>query len=174
MTTGKPIRVLGIGNVLMGDDGLGPYVVRVLDARYQFPDHVEIIDAGTPGLDFTPYLADAGAVIVVDTVTSDAPPGTLRRYDMAQLLATPPPARINPHQPGLREALMAAELTGTTPEHLAVIGVVPGTVETGTRLGQAVRDAIPEVIAAILGELDSLGVSASEREQPRDPDIWWE
>lgn len=170
----KPIRVLGVGNVLMGDDGLGPFVVRVIEARYQLPAHVELIDAGTPGLDFTPFLADAEAVIVVDTVAGDDPPGTLRRYDMAQLLASPPPARINPHQPGLREALMAAELTDTTPPHLAVIGVVPQSVETSSRLGPIVRAAVPAVIEAVLAELNQLGVTATERTDPLEPDIWWE
>ena len=170
----KPIRVLGVGNVLMGDDGLGPYVVRVIDARYELPDHVELIDAGTPGLDFTPFLADAAAVIIVDTVTGDDPPGALRRYDMAQLLATPPPSRINPHQPGLREALMAAELTDTTPPHQAVIGVVPESVATSSRLGASVRAAVPAVIDTVLAELESLGVTATERTNPQDPDIWWE
>jgi hydrogenase maturation protease len=170
----KPIRVLGIGNVLMGDDGLGPYVARVLDARYEFPKHVEILDAGTPGLDFTPYIADAAAIIVIDTVSATGPPGTLRRYDMAQLLATPPPDRIHPHQPGLREALMAAELSDSTPEHLVVIGVVPESVETASRLGPIVRAMVPDVVAAVLAELDSLGVPATERIEPRDPDIWWE
>jgi hydrogenase maturation protease len=166
--------VLGLGNVLMADDGLGPYVARVLEAHYEFPEHVEVIDAGTPGLDFTPFLADARAVIVIDTVSATGPPGTLRRYDMAQLLAIPPPDRIHPHQPGLREALMAAELTDSTPEHVIVIGVVPESVETAPRLGETVRAKIPEVIRAVLDELESLGVTVTERDQPRDPEIWWE
>ncbi len=55
------IRVLGVGNALMSDDGLGPYVVRVLEAFYEFPADVEVIDVGTPGLDLTPYLLNAVA-----------------------------------------------------------------------------------------------------------------
>ena len=63
----KPIRVLGVGNVLCTDDGLGPYAIKVLEAQYEFPVGVEVIDVGTPGLDFTPYLAGARAAIVLDT-----------------------------------------------------------------------------------------------------------
>src|SRR6266508_490834 len=69
------IRVLGIGNVLMGDDGFGPYVVEALGARYEFPDNVSVIDVGTPGLDLAPFLIGADAIIVIDTVRSDGEAG---------------------------------------------------------------------------------------------------
>ena len=123
MIDDRPIRVLGIGNVLMSDDGLGPYVARLLDATYELPGHVEVIDAGTPGLDFTPFLAGARAIVVVDTVTSDGPPGKIRRYDMAQLLSTPPPARINPHQPGLEKSLV---MRRSCPSRASRAGGQPG------------------------------------------------
>jgi hydrogenase maturation protease len=170
----KPIRVLGIGNVLMADDGLGPFIVRVLEAEYEFPERVELVDAGTPGLDFTPFLDGARAVIVIDTVHSDGPPGTIRRYDMAQLLATPPPARINPHPPGLREALMAAELTDSTPDESIIIGVVPESIEAVARVGATMRAAVPGVVSAVLAELERLGAAPAKRSDPRQPDIWWE
>jgi hydrogenase maturation protease len=173
-TMPKPIRVLGMGNVLMADDGLGPFVARVLEAEYEFPEHVELVDVGTPGADFSPFLDHAGAVIVIDTVHSDGPPGTLRRYDMRELLSSPPPARIHPHQPGLREALMAAELTDSAPEELIVIGVVPESIEAVARLGATVRATVPAVVAAILAELERLGAKGSRRADPLRPDIWWE
>ncbi len=174
MTSVRPIRVLGVGNVLMGDDGFGPYVTRILEARYHFPEEVEVLDVGTPGLDFTPYLQDARAVIVVDTVSGDASPGTLRTYDREQLLAKPPPARTNPHQPGLREALMATDLTDTSPQRLLVIGVIPERTDTGTGLSPAVRAAVEPTVAAVLEELGRFDLTPRPREQPLEPDIWWE
>jgi hydrogenase maturation protease len=170
----KPIRVLGVGNILMADDGLGPFVVRMLEADYEFPDQVELVDAGTPGLDFMPFLDGAGAVIVIDTVHADGPPGTIRRYDVAQFLASPPPARINPHQPGLREALMAAALSDSTPDELIIIGVVPESIEAVVRLGATLRAAVPRVVSAVLAELERLGAAPKKRSDPRQPDIWWE
>ena len=71
MTDVKPIRILGVGNVLCTDDGLGPYAIKVLEAQFEFPEGVEVLDVGTPGLDFTPYLADARMVIVLDTVKGE-------------------------------------------------------------------------------------------------------
>jgi hydrogenase maturation protease len=174
VTTDRIVRVLGVGNVLMGDDGLGPSVVRLLEARYTFSDDVEIVDAGTPGLDFTPFLSDAHAVVIVDTVQSDVPPGTIRLYRGDEIFQGPPPDRTNPHQPGLREALMAAELTDSRPEEVVLVGVVPSSTETGTALSETLRARLDEVIGAVVDELDRLGGRPVEREVPLEPDLWWE
>jgi hydrogenase maturation protease len=174
MTITAPVRILGVGNVLMGDDAFGPYVIRVLESRFEFPDTVEVIDAGTPGLDFTPYIDSARSVIVIDTVTGDEAPGTVKTYDLDQLLAAPLPARTNPHQPGLREALMAAELTDTTPQEILIVGVVPESTETGARLSAAVRQTVDRVVEMVVKELDRLGRPPTQRSSPVEPDFWWE
>jgi hydrogenase maturation protease len=169
-----PVRLLGVGNVLMGDDALGPYVVRVLEAEYSFPEAVEVLDVGTPGLDFTPYLAHARAVIVIDTVRSDGPPGSLRTYTRDQYLEGPPLPRTSPHEPGIREALMATELTDSSPEEILIVGVVPEVTTTGLSLSPAVQDAVPKVIECVLSELERLGLGATQKTDPDVPDIWWE
>ena len=168
------IRVIGVGNILMEDDGLGPFAVHVLESEFEFPKSVEVQDVGTPGLDFAPYLDEASAVIVIDTVIADGPPGSLHRYDKHKILSTPIPDRTNPHQPGLRETLMACELTDSVPDEVILIGVVPEGTGNVARLGDAVRAAVPEVIAAVIGEVERLGASPTRREQPLDPNIWWE
>lgn len=171
---GDRVVVLGVGNVLMRDDALGPYVVRLLEARYEFPDIVEVIDGGTPGLDFLPYLQGVRAVIVVDTITAEGPPGTLRLYRKEQFLAMPMPRRITPHQPGLREAMMAAEMTDAAPGELLLIGVIPGDMEVGTELTPDVQGAVEAVIEAVVDELARLGVPARRRAEERAPDLWWQ
>ena len=81
------VRVLGIGNVLMSDDGFGPFVVRTLEAAYECPPDVELVDVGTPGLDLTPFLMDTESVIFVDTVTSRGARGirVTRRDDILRI-----------------------------------------------------------------------------------------
>ena len=167
------IRILGVGNVLTADDGLGPTVIKRLEAKFTFPENVEVIDVGTPGLDFTPYLAGARAVLVVDTVRGSEAPGTLKVWRDEELLSAPPIARTNPHEPGLREALMATELTDSSPGEIVLIGVVPETVVAGTRLSPSVKNAIDAVERRIFEELDRLGVTAQRRENPGAPDLWW-
>ncbi len=174
MTMNSKIRILGMGNILMEDDGLGPFAVRVLQAGYEFPDGVEVQDVGTPGLDFAPYIDQAAAVIVIDTVSSDGPPGSIKRFDKTQMLAKPLPKRTNPHQPGLRETLMVAELTDSSPDEVIVIGVIPESTGNVARLGDAVRAAVPDVVEAVIAELRRLGVEPVRRAVPLDPEIWWE
>jgi hydrogenase maturation protease len=174
MDDSKPIRILGVGNVLCTDDGLGPYAIKVLEAEFEFPDGVEVIDVGTPGLDFTPYLADARMVIVLDTVKGDEAPGSLRLLRDREIVAKPPPSRMSPHEPGLREALMATELAEMNPDEMLLIGVIPESTEQGTKLSEAVRAAVPAVVETVVEELERLARPAVRRDPPAELDVWWE
>lgn len=168
------IRVLGLGNVLMSDDGFGPYVARVLEAFYEFPHDVEVIDVGTPGLDLTPYLLNTEAVIFVDTVTSDGGAGEMRVYDRSDILKYPPQARTGPHDPALKEALLTVDAAGAGPKIVKLIGVIPEWVATGVTLSPAVSGAVTTVVRAVIEELDRMGVPAIPRPVPETPHIWWE
>jgi len=174
MTETKPIRILGVGNVLCTDDGLGPYAIKVLESQFEFPQGVEVLDVGTPGLDFTPYLADALMVIVLDTVKGDQPPGSLRLLRDREIVAKPPPSRMSPHEPGLREALMATELAEMSPEEILLIGVIPESTEQGTKLTEAVKAAVPSVVDTVVAELERLGRPPLRRDPPAELDVWWE
>lgn len=170
----KPIRILGVGNVLCTDDGLGPYAIKVLEAHFEFPEGVEVIDVGTPGLDFTPYLADARMVIVLDTVKGDEAPGSLRLLRDREIVAKPPPSRMSPHEPGLREALMATELAEMSPEEILLIGVIPESTGQGTKLTEAVKVAVPDVVEAVVAELERLDCPPVRRDPPGELEVWWE
>lgn len=174
MTEPKPIRILGVGNVLCSDDGLGPYAIKALEAQFEFADGVEVLDVGTPGLDFTPYLSGARMVIVIDTVRGEEAPGTLRLIRDGEIVSKPPPSRMSPHEPGLREALMATELSDCSPEEILLVGVVPESTEGGTRMTAAVQEAVPGVLERVAVELERLGKPAIRREPPAEMDIWWE
>jgi hydrogenase maturation protease len=168
------IAVLGLGNVLQGDDALGPYLVEVLSATYEFPPGVSVIDAGTPGLDLTPYIAGLDALIVVDAVRASGDPGELRAYRRAELLETPPPQRLSPHDPGLKACLLTLELVGQSPPEVLLVGLIPDAMATSTGLSAPVRDGLPAVEAAVIAELGRLGVTVRRREPPGTPDLWWE
>jgi hydrogenase maturation protease len=169
----KPIRIVGIGNVLMGDDGLGPTTVKILESRYEFPDRIELEDGGTPGLDFLPYLSGARMVIVIDTVAAKGEPGTLKVYRDRDIIGSAPPPRLTPHQPGLREALMATELTDSSPDEMVLLGVIPQSTDQGTTLSEPVQAAVEPLIEAVVAELERLGAAPSLRSEPLDPGIWW-
>jgi hydrogenase maturation protease len=168
------VGVIGLGNVLMGDDAFGPWVVQTLLAEYDFPEGVSVEDLGTPGLDLMPYLTDLEALVLVDTVRAPAPPGTVRVYRRDDLLKHPPQARLSPHDPGVKEALLTAEFAGRGPREVLLVGAVPADTAMGVHLSQRLREAVPRAIAEVVGELERLGLPATRRASPRVPDMWWE
>lgn len=164
----------GIGNVLLGDDGVGPYVIRLLESSYAFGDGVEIADLGTPALDLTHRIAGRDAVILVDCVASnDRPHGSIELFRKDDILRVMPAQRLDPHSPALAECLMTAEMLGASPRHLLLVGVVGRSFEPGQPLSEAVRRAAPEAIHAILEELTRVGVAYTKISAPPEPDIWW-
>ncbi len=170
----RRIGVIGLGNVLMGDDALGPYTVRTLESVYNLPTSVSLLDLGTPGPDLADYIRDFEAIIVVDTLRADGLPGEVRTYRRPEIVSAPISPRISPHEPGLREALLTSELTGDGPGEVLLVGVIPSSVSAGTGLSPAVFAAHPRVRKIVLGELERLGAPAEERVQPEPADIWWE
>jgi hydrogenase maturation protease len=166
--------IIGIGNVLAGDDAVGPHVVRVVEARWEIPEGVEVLDAGTPGYDLTALVAGLDAAVLVDAVRAKGAPGEIRTFDRAALLEKGPVLALSPHEPGVREALLNAEFMGVTPRAVRLVGVIPARTETGIGLSDAVRAAVPAAAARVVGELAALGLELRERTPPGEPDLWWE
>src|ERR1043166_4706170 len=110
------IGVYGIGNVLAHDDAVGPSVVRLVDAGWQFDGDVTGEDLGTPAIELPTHLAGFDAVVLVDAVSATLPPGTLRIYDRGEILK---------YSPGLRETLLMLDLTSESPRRVTLVGVVP-------------------------------------------------
>lgn len=166
--------VYGLGNVLMGDDALGPYAVEVLRATHEVPEDVTVADLGTPGLDLAPYLDGLDALVLLDTVSGAGAPGEVRTYRLADIVRHAPGPRLSPHDPGVKEALLLAGMTGRGPRDVLLVGVVPASTKTGVGLSPAVAQSVPAVVAAAVGELRRLGVPVTARPRPEAPRIWWE
>lgn len=167
------VKVLGLGNVLMGDDALGPWVLHHLESLYEPPDGVTLEDLGTPGLDLVPHLSDADVAILVDTVKAAGPPGTLRVYRRDEILAHAPQARVSPHDPALVETLLTLDFSGSGPREVVLVGIVPGSVEKGTRLTPAVSAAVAVAVDAVVRELEGLGHRLHPRRGRAVACPWW-
>jgi len=166
-------NVLGLGNVLMGDDGFGPAVVRAFEAEYLVGPEVNLVDVGTPGLDLMPWLADVERVIIIDTVKASRPPGSLRLYQKADILRHLPTARVGPHDPGVKEALLTLEFAGRAPREVVLVGVVPGNVSMNLGLTPALRSAIPSAVYAVAVALEKFGHEVTVRSRARTETPWW-
>jgi hydrogenase maturation protease len=169
----KRALIAGIGNVLLGDDGVGPYVVRMLESLYDFGDDVVVADIGTPALDLTHQIVGLHSLILVDSVASDDPAGTLVLFRKKDILRETPAQRLDPHSPALSECLMTADMLGASPHNVLLVGIAGECYEPGQALSAAVRQSLGPAIDAILLELRQLGHAFHKKLSPDEPGIWW-
>jgi hydrogenase maturation protease len=168
------VLIAGIGNVLLGDDGVGPFAIKVLESQYDFPDNVELADLGTPGFDLPVHLAGADAAILVDSAKFGGEPGDIRLFHKADLLRAAPRARIDPHSPALAESMSLLELMGALPRELLMIGVQGSRFEPGSSLSTPVRLCVPHIVDAVQRELRRLNLWWASKASVTVPGIWWD
>ena len=168
-----PVAVVGLGNVLMGDDAFGPTVIALLRAGWEFPAAVELVDGGTPGLHILAAVHGRKALVIVDTVAGPGAPGEVHCYRRDDLRALPILSRTSPHDPAVLEALALGDLTGEGPDDVLVVGVVPASLAMETTLSGPVRAACPAAAALVVAELAWLGMPARRRREPTEPEAWW-
>ncbi|MCK6550096.1 hydrogenase maturation protease [Myxococcota bacterium] len=158
-----PIAVLGLGNTLLGDDAAGPRIIQELLRCWELPSRVEALDLGTPGLDLSPYLHGREAVLFVDTIDLDAPPGTVVQLERDALLAGDLPPRVSPHDPALRESVHLVELVSERPLDAALVAVVPAHHELGSPMSPPVSDALAPATDAVIRWLRARGLEPIAR-----------
>jgi hydrogenase maturation protease len=159
----REVIVLGLGNVLLGDDGVGVLAVNALLRDHQAPPGVRILDGGTLGLALLELLdADAGLVLV-DAVADDAPAGTLVRHE-GEAIGEAVASLLSPHQFGVADLLGAARLLSRYPERVVLLGVVPEAIKLGIGLTPPVAEALPALVRAVTSELARLGYPLVSRE----------
>lgn len=150
------VLVLGLGNELFTDEGLGVAAARMVDEA-GLPD-VEVVDGGTLGLGLVPEIADREGVLILDAVVSEGrTPGDLVVLGRDDLIA-PRVLLYSAHQIGVQEALTAAELAGQAPSHVAGIGMVPFSLETGYGLTDEARERLPRLRDAAFDVLAAWGI----------------
>lgn len=150
------ILVLGVGNILLTDEGVGVRVVEALEGRYRIPEGVEVMDGGTAGMELLSSIAACDHLILVDAVNTGAEPGTLARLDDGQVPALFK-TKISPHQLGISDLLGVLTVTGEMPGRMTLFGVVPYCLDTTIELSPAMVPKVDELLALVVGELRSLG-----------------
>ena len=161
--------ILGLGNVLCTDDGVGPAAVSRLWREWEAPPEVSVVDGGTLGLALMPLLETVDEAILVDAVAVDGEaPGSRVRLEGDDI----PPAvlhRLSPHQIGVADLLDALRLLGRTPPQLILVGLVPESLGLGIEPTPAVAAAIPSLVDDIVGEALRLGHSFRRRPVHENP-----
>lgn len=148
--------VIGLGNPLLADDGLGLEVVGRLARSYDCGPDVELEDGGTWGMNLLPLLESAERVLFIDAIRTGAAPGTVQRLE-GDALPRQLGLKLSPHQVDLQDLVAVATLRGTFPSVAVAIGVEPEVVETRTGLSSSVSARIDDVLDAIVEQLRDWG-----------------
>ena len=142
----EKILILGVGNLLLKDEGVGIHVIRALENE-ELPPNVSLMDGGTGGLHLIAWIQDYDRIIMVDATLDDNPPGTIRlirpRY------ATDFPPLMSAHEIGLRDMIEAMILTGKLPDIQLIVISAADISEVGMELTPVVEAAVPNVVELI-------------------------
>ncbi|PKU23111.1 HyaD/HybD family hydrogenase maturation endopeptidase [Telmatospirillum siberiense] len=156
------VVILGIGNILMSDEGIGVHAVEALQQRFLLPDNVEVVDGGTTGMELLPDLQGAHDLIVIDAVRVGAAPGSVVRLEGEEVPAFFK-TKLSPHQVGLCDVLAALRFSGGAPERVVLIGVQPVSLEMAMELSPDVAAKMDRVLELVTEELAAIGSPARAR-----------
>jgi len=155
------LLILGIGNILLGDEGVGVRAVEELKRRMCFREDVLLVDGGTMGFELLPYLEEARRLMIIDAVETGEVPGSVVKIEVED-----PPGffrqKISPHQVGLADLFGVAALSGCLPERITLYGVVPETLETGLGLSPTVAEGMERLVALVAADLAKMGFLESD------------
>lgn len=146
-----PMLVLGLGNILLRDEGVGVRVVQAMEGL-ALPPGVELFDGATAGLDLLDVLADRQRVIVIDAIAGDNAPGTVVRLTPEDLVGHSGQA-VSLHEIGFLETLVLARQLGIDPPEVVIFGIQPREMDSGLDLSPEIAGLVPEIIRLVLAEL---------------------
>lgn len=163
MKENKRFLVLGVGNILLKDEGLGVRVIEYLQEKYDPPSNVSFIDGGTGGLNLLSLMNDYTHIIIVDAIAPNGTPGALYRIPSEELPKSPP-LMTTAHQLGVQDMLALAHLEGYNPD-VVIIGMEPLDMSPGLDLSPLIQEKLPEIVSLVRDELRKLGVTMKQQEK---------
>lgn len=161
------VLVLGLGNLLMGDEGVGVHAVRELALR-SLPPHVDVMDAGTPGTDLVSLLDGYDQVFIVDAVDAGQEPGAVLRFTSEQVASAPGQFPMSLHQADVLEVLRLASFVGRPLPPVVIYGVQPAELGWSTELSTTVQGQLKTLLDALEEELANTTTDPSPDPQRTD------
>ena len=148
------IMVMGVGNVLLSDEGLG---VRFLDelSKQTLPPDVELLEGGTAGLELVHLIQEVDYLIVVDAINAKSEPGALFRFQPGDVKVFPDQYEVSFHQIGIVEVLAMANVLGHAPQTL-IFGIQPKNLDWGLEVSPEIQALFPRLCELVLEEIDSI------------------
>lgn len=154
--------VLGVGNIILSDEGVGVRAAEALLERYDPPAGVEVIDGGTAGMELLEPLSNLDLLVVLDAVKRGQPPGSIVKLAGAEVPVFFR-SKLSPHQISICDVLASLEFIGDKPKDMVLIGIEPDSLELGLELTPGIAARIPEMIDIAVAELAARGVEMKEK-----------
>lgn len=156
------IVVLGIGNIVLRDDGLGVRVVEHLEDHYDFPDNVQVLDGGTLGMELLRFITPAKRILLLDAIHGGQVPGTMYRLE-GDAVQAHFQEKISAHEIGIQDVLTLLSLTGKPMPEIVVLGVEPLDLAVGLELSEELSQAVPVLAERAVEELRQWGLTIKAR-----------
>jgi hydrogenase maturation protease len=151
------IRVIGVGNILLKDEGIGVRVIEALQQK-RWPPSVELIDGGVAGFALIELLTQVRKVLLIDAAQMDLCPGTIRRFSPEEVSAPEALPRFSMHDVGLPDVLALSRLLDPSPREIVIFGIQPKEIALGLELSEELQAAVPQAAAMVVQELEKEGV----------------
>lgn len=158
----EKVVVLGVGNVLMTDEGVGVHAVTALEQGWQLPANVRCVDGGTSTSELLGDLEDLDRLIVLDAVRAGKEPGALVRLE-GDAVPNAFTTKLSPHQVGISDLLATLTFLGRAPREVLLLGVEPEVLALGMELSPRVARRVPELCAQVIDELSRHGLTVEAR-----------
>lgn len=157
-----PAVVLGVGNVILRDEGFGVRVVEYLSKNYEFDDDVELIDGGTLGIELTKFVTGAKKLLIVDSINSGGEKGKVFRFENDEVLAHFDD-KISAHEVGIKDVLALLKVTGKYPDAVAVVGAEPYDLGAGVGLSEKMTKLLPKVAEEAVKVLENWDIKVIKK-----------
>ena len=164
------ISLIGLGNLLLGDEGVGVHAVEALKKKYDFPEEVRLLDGGTLGLDLLHMIEGMDRVLFVDAVDLKEKAGTIAVIEGEGLPSLLEP-KLSLHHVGLADLLLASSFLGTRPAEIALVGIQPETLEIGLELSPTIQERFDKLLETVLEKLREWGLEIKAKGAQESADV---
>jgi len=163
MSSNQKVVVIGLGNILMEDEGIGVHVANHLEEKYHFSPEIEIVDGGTSGLDLLPFFDQENSVLIIDAVNFHMAPGTVGVLKDDDILAQLDP-KISLHHLGLSDLISVSDLLDKKPHRMTLLGIQPESMDNlDLEMTATIKGVFDKIVHNALDLLKEWGVESSKR-----------
>ena len=163
------VTILGVGNVILRDEGFGVRTAEYLDAHYDFPESVQVVDGGTLGIELTQYVTGTKKLLVIDSINGGQEPGTRFHFHNDDIMAHFQD-KLSAHEVGIQDVLALLTVTGRKIPEVVVLGAQPYDLEAGVELSPEMKKLLPLIAQEAIDVLKEWGIEANEKEAGRSLD----